>query len=137
MCEEEWTPMVGLRRAFSRMVIRSAIALVVWTVVLWFITPVLNVLEGHWMFFGIVTVAMVPPGVTIGHGLARKMEEITGMTGLPVAAMAIVFGWAIAVLAVVIAHSVRPIGDWQHGYVTVATGMSATLWVIKATMLDS
>ena len=48
MSEETWTPMIGLRRIFLRLLIRSAIALALWTALLWLVTPGLNELPSHW-----------------------------------------------------------------------------------------
>ena len=136
MNEQPWTPLVGLRRALSHLVIRAAIALVLWTAVVWLITPVLNFLVPHWSIFGLITVVMAVPGVAIGHALAKNLTDTAGMSGLPVAVMAIAFGWAVVILGVVLAHTIRPVGDWQYGFTVVATGCSTTLWLIKATLLQ-
>lgn len=137
MDEQPWTPLVGLRRALRHLAIRGVIAFVVWTAVMWFITPALNYMVPHWSFFGLTTLAMAVAGAAIAHVLAKKLTDVAGMSGLPVAVMAIAFGWALAVLSVLVADAFRPLGDWQYGFAVVGTGCGCSLWLIKATLLDN
>ena len=136
MSDQPWTPMIGLRRALFRVAIRSAIALVVWAAVLWLITPVLNFLPARWAIVGVTTLVLIAPGVAIGHGLSRRLTEIAGMAGVPVAAIAITFGWAVAILAVVLASMLRPLGEWQYEIAIAGTGFWTMLWQLKATLLE-
>ncbi len=48
MPDQEWTPAIGLTRALRHLVIRSVVALAVWTALLWLAVPVLNLLVAHW-----------------------------------------------------------------------------------------
>ena len=129
--------MIGLRRALLRLAVRSLMALVLWAAVVWLITPLLNFLVPHWAIFGVTALLLFLPGVAIGHGLSRNLPEIAGMTGLPVAGMAMAFGWAVAVLGVMLADAIRPVDDWQYGFTMLATGFWITIWVIRATLLES
>ena len=92
MTEQKWTPLAGLRRAGLHLGVRSTIALFVWSAVVWLVTPVLNLLIPHWAVFGVTALVMVAPGAAIGHGLSRNLNDIAGMAGVPVAALATAFG---------------------------------------------
>ena len=129
--------MVGLGRALRHLAIRGMIVFVVWTAIMWFITPGLNFMVPDWSFFGLTAVVMAAAGTAIACVLAKNLTVVAGMSGLPVALMAIAFGWAVAVLSVLVADSVRPLGDWQYGFAVVGTGCGCSLWLLKATLLDA
>ncbi len=133
MKDRQWTPLIGLKRMLMRLLIRSAIALVLWTAVIWISAPVLNFLVPHWAIFGVTALVLLAPGVAIGHGLSRNLTDIAGMAGLPVAFSAVAFGWAVVILGVGLANMIRPLGDWQYGLTMMATCFWATAWTLNTT----
>ena len=136
MNDRQWTPLIGLKRMFVRLLIRSVIALVLWTAVVWIGAPVWNFLIPHWAILGVTGLVLLAPAVAIGHGLSRNLSDIAGMAGLPVAVSAVVFGWAVAILGVGLANMISPLGDWQYGITMMATCFWVTAWILKATLLD-
>jgi len=129
--------LLGLQRAGVRVALRSALALVIWTGVVWLITPVLNLLTAHWVSWSLTAIVLAAPGVSIGYGLGRKLSEIAGMTGLPLLVLVCAFGWAVVYLGVLLADTMRTLGDWQHAIAVAATGFWVTLWLVRAILLES
>ena len=134
---DEWNPRTGLLRAFRRLAVRSGVALVLWAATLWLAAPILNFLTLHPATLILFCVVMIAPGVAIGHGLSRKLTEIAGMVSIPLSAMAVAFGWAVAVLGVVLADMLRPLGDWQCGFAWLTTGFWISLWLVKTTWIET
>ncbi len=137
MDEQQWTPWLGMQQAAVRLALRSAVAFVIWTGLVWVITPVLNFLTAHWAIWAVTGIVLAAPGVAIGCGLGRKLSEIAGMTGFPLLVMACAFGWAVVYFGVLLADTFRTLGDWQHATAVAATGFWVTLWLVRATLLET
>lgn len=137
MDEQPWRPIIGIRAAAGHLAIRSGIALVVWGALIWLATPVLNFLAPLWLVYGLLAAAMAVPGIAIGHALSRRLTEIAGMAGPPVALLALGFGWAVVILGVLLPGLLRPLGDWQEVLVIGFTGLWTLLWVAKSTLVET
>jgi len=85
----------------------------------------------------VFAIVLLVPGVAIGYGLSRKLNEIAGMTGIPLAAIAVAFGWAVIILGTYLADMLRPLEEWRYGFTTAVTAVWVTLWQIRATCLEA
>ena len=137
MDEQVWTPALGLRRAGACLARRAGVALLIWAGLVWLLTPVLNVVVAHWAMWGVIALLLAAPGVAIGYGMGRKLPEIAGMTGVPLLVVASAFVWAVVCFGVILASTLRPLGDWQHAFIIAVTGLWGTLWLIRMTVLES
>lgn len=136
MTNDTWTPLIGLRRAGVRLLVRSVVAFVVWAALVWAMTPVLNQLFPHWAILAVIAIVLTIPGVSIGHALSRNLAEIAGMASILLIIMTIVFVWAAIVSGVKAAHHFKPLGDWQAGFAMISAGVWASLWSIRNTLLE-
>jgi hypothetical protein len=136
MDEQTWTPMIGLKRALWRLVIRSVVALVVWTGLVWLATPVLNFLIPHWAMLGVIALVLAAPGTAIGYGLWRKLPDIAGMSGFLIAGLAVVFGFAVVMGGVMLANALRPLGEWQYVFTIFGTTLWLAVWIIRSALVE-
>lgn len=134
--DDDWTPAIGLRRVFIALVWRSVICVPIWAALIWLVTPGLNYVPMHWAWFAMLGLLLAMPGVSIGHALARGLIDRAGFVSPVITAIAAVFAWAAIVAGVEIADQLRPLHDWRSGFAKMATGVFATLWIIKATLLE-
>jgi hypothetical protein len=136
MQEQEWTPAIGLRRALGHLVIRSAVALAIWTGLVWLAVPALNFLVAHWAVMGVTGLILAAPGTAIGYALWRKLPDLAGMSGFPVAGMALLFGAVVVIVGVVVAHAIRPLEDWQYMFTMFGTMTWLSAWIIRSALVD-
>lgn len=136
MNADEWTPMIGLRRALVALLWRSVIWLVIWAGLVWLCTPALNLVPVHWAWFGLLAVILAAPGMVLGHGLSKNLTERAGFGSPLVTALAAIFVWAVIFGGVEIAAQLRPLDDWRITFTGLATSLFATLWIVKATLFD-
>ncbi len=76
------------------------------------------------------------PGVALGYALGRNLTERAGFVSPIVTVIAALFGWGVIVAGVEIADQLRPLHDWRSGFTEMATGIFATMWIIKTTLLE-
>lgn len=136
MDDQTWTPAIGLKRALGRLVIRSIVALVVWTGLVWLATPALNFLVPHWAILGVIALVLAAPGTAIGYGLWRKLPDIAGMSGFPIAGLALIFGAAVVMGGVMLGNAFRPLGGWQYGFIIFGTALWLAVWIIKSALVE-
>ena len=102
----------------------------------WPAAPAVNLLVAHWAVMGVTALILAAPGTAMGYGLWRRLPDIAGMTGFPIAGMALGFGAVVVVVGVVIAHSIRPLGDWQYGFILFGTMTWLAAWIIKSVLTE-
>ena len=132
----EWTPAIGLRRATLTVLWRSLVCLPLWAALVWFATPGLNYLPMHWTWFGVLGLLLSVPGVIIGYALSRGLTDRAGLISPIVTVIAAAAAWAILYGGVQIGDYFRPLHDWRNGFVVIAASVFATLWIIKATLIE-
>jgi hypothetical protein len=136
MDEQQWTPAIGLRRALGRLLIRSIIALVIWTGLVWLATPVLNFLIPHWAVMGVTALVLAAPGAAIAYALWSKLCDIAGMSGWPIAGMALIFGLFVVVGGVMLSNAIRPLGEWQYSFTMFGTATWLTVCIIRLVLTE-
>ena len=57
-------------------------------------------------------------------------------TGPLITVIAVGFAWAVVYGGVEISNQFRPLHDWRSGVVVIVPGVVATLWIVKATLLE-
>ncbi len=134
---DDWTPMIGLRRAIVGAAWRSLLCLPIWTALVWAVTPAVNLVPGHWAWFGLLGGILALPGVAIGAIVAHGMTERAGLVSPVFTAIGAVLALAVILSGIEIADQFRTLLDWRHPFCGGATGVFATLWIIKATILET
>ncbi len=133
---DDWTPAIGLRRILVTVLWRSLICLPVWAALVWFATPGLNYVPMHWAWFALLGLLLSVPGVTVGYALARGLTDRAGLVSPVITVIAAAFAWAVVYGGVEISNQFRPLHDWRSGFVVIVPGVFATLWIVKATLLE-
>ena len=133
-----WTPAIGLRRVVVAVLWRSLICLPVWAALVWFATPGLNYVPFYWTWFALLGLGALlsVPGVAVGYVLARGLTDRAGLVSPLITVIAGVFAWAVVYGGVEISNQFRPLHDWRNGFVVIVPGVFATLWIVKATLLE-
>ena len=132
----DWTPIIGLRRATFTVLWRSLICLPLWVALVWFATPGLNYVPMHWAWFALLGLLLSVPGVITGYALSRRLTERAGFVSPIITLIAGATAWAILYGGVQIANYFRPLHDWRSGFVAIAAGVFATLWILKSTLIE-
>ena len=133
---DDWTPAIGLRRVLVTVIWRSLICLPVWGGLVWFATPGLNYVPMHWAWFALLGLLLSVPGVAVGHALARGLTDRAGFVSPVITVIAAGFAWAVVYGGVEISNQFRPLYDWRSGFVSIAAGVFATLWIVKSTLIE-
>lgn len=136
MPQDEWTPAEGLKRAAIALLARCAICLLCWLGLVWLVTPFVNELPNYWLVWVGIATVMVIPGFGTGYFIGRRLNEIAAMQSLIVTIGAALCAWIAIIGGMQAAHALRPLGEWQAYYMTVSSGVFATLIIAKMTMLD-
>ncbi len=136
MAAEHWSPAVGLRRAALALLVRSLICLPIWAAVVWLVTPALNLAPLHWTWLLLLGLILAVPGASIGHALARDITERAGFASMVLTALAAVFAWGVVAGGVELAGLFKTLEGWRPGVTATTTGVFATLWIVKLTLLD-
>lgn len=134
--KKRWTPLLGFRAACLVVLRRVPVAIALWTLCLVVAAPVLNVLTVAMSIFAMIAIVAIAPGVAMGYGLSRGVADRAGFTGLGVAAFPVAGCVAAVWTGTLIALWIRPIGDWQIGFASIATAVWASLWSLKSVVLD-
>lgn len=133
---DDWTPLIGLRRSVVSLLWRSLVCLPLWGVLIWLCAPAINLVPMHWAWFGILGLLVATPGVALGHQLSKGLTEDAGFVSPVLTLLAAAFAWAVIIGGVEIVDVWRPLVDWRGPFIEIATGLFATLWVVKATLFD-
>lgn len=136
MSEPKWTPMIGLRRVAVRVAIRLPFVVFGWALFLWLAAPVLNFLVVNLAIMAMIALVSVVPGTAIGHGMSYGMTDAAGIIGFSVAFIVVVGILLGMWVGTEVASWLRPINDWQLGISHMAAAGWASLWAIKATVLE-
>ena len=133
---DDWTPAIGLRRVLVTVIWRSLICLRLWGGLVWYATPGLIYVPMHWLWFALLGLLLAAPGVAMGHALARGLIDRAGLVSPVVTVIAAAFAWAVAYGGVEVSNQFRPLYDWRSGFVEITVGVFATLWIVKATLIE-
>jgi hypothetical protein len=133
---DDWTPAIGLRRVLVTVIWRSLICLPVWGGLVWFATPGLNYVPMHLAWFALLGLLLSVPGVAVGYALARGLTDRAGFVSPVITVIAAGFAWAVVYGGVEISNQFRPLYDWRSGFVAIAAGVFATLWIVKAKLIE-
>ena len=90
----------------------------------------------HWTWFAFLGLLLSVPSVIIGYALSRGLTDRAGFVSPIVTLIAAAPAWATLYGGVQIADYFRPLHDWRNGYVVIAAGVFATLWILKATLIE-
>ena len=132
----DWTPAIGLRRATFTVLWRSLVCLPPWAALVWFATPGLNYLPMHWLWFGVLGLLLSAPGLITGYALSRGLTERAGFVSPIITLIACTAALVMLYGGVQIADHFGPLHDWRRGFVVIAAGVFATLWILKATLIE-
>ncbi len=133
--QKEWTPMLGLLRALVGSLWRAVIGLIIWGALVWLATPFLNIAPMHLAWFALLALLLALPGAGVGHGLSKGLNDRAGFVILVVSVIPVVFGWAAIYAGIEIAGTFRELEEWRPMFTMGVTGVFATLWIIKSTLL--
>ena len=134
--EPRWTPLLGLRAAGLVVLCRVPVAIAFWIIFLISAAPVLNFLTIAMSIITMIVIVAIAPGVVMGYGLSRGLVERAGFTGVILSILPMIGTVAAVWIGSLIALSIRPIGDWQIGFASLATAAWACLRSFKTVVLD-
>ncbi len=138
MSDQQWTPAIGLRRATISLTWRTAVAAIVWCVLLWVFHAAISGM-------GLASVPMIialgfaaVAGSVAGLIISRGLDEIAGFVSPLLTLLALAFG-AIAVIgAEAVFESVNPTSTGHLRFIIVCTTMIvASAWIVKFTLVDN
>jgi hypothetical protein len=114
------------------------ICLPLWAGLVWFAAPGLNYAPFYWTWYALLGLGAIlsVPGVTVGYALARGLTDRAGLVSPVIAVIAAGFAWVVVYGGVEISNQFRPLHDWRSGFVVIVPGVFATLWIVKATLLE-
>lgn len=136
MAEAEWTPLVGVRNVSLRLLLRGVVTAIIWTPVIWFVTPGMNALPAHWAVWGVIGFILVVIGFAIGYGMCRDVSDSAGFSGMVLMAIAVSFIALTCYACVAVADLLRPVGEWQQFFLVAGPGMGASAYALKETLLE-
>ena len=125
---DEWTEMIGLRRAIQALVFRCVIAFPFIAVIIWLIAPVMNKVVFSWKIIAL-------PCIAIGHFIGRRLTEIAGMASWLVAAIGVSMVVATVVGSATLAMQFRPMANWGK-FITLTIAVFAAGWLLKLAFDD-
>ena len=136
MTNDAWSESIGLKRATITVLIRSAICLPIWSAFIWFITPAVNHVPMSIVWFAVMSLLLAIPSVVLAHALSRGLIERAGFVSPVVTVIAVAFACAVIYGGGEIAGQFRVLVDWRAGFIQIAAGLFAALWIAKTTLFE-
>ena len=136
MNEQTWTPLTGFKHLVIRLFVRGIITIPILAFVIWLISFPLTYLPVSIAIIALMAVLLLPIGLSVGHIMSLNVKEISGMFGIPVAVVVVLFTLAVVYNAAYIARMFVTNPDWQFGICNLAIAIWATLWSVKKTWWD-
>lgn len=126
-----WTPWIGARHAAATLIWRAAIAAMLCAGLDWFLTPALSS-PPYWRVMLVLAVS----GLALGWALSADINAEAGFSGPGLALLVSAFAWAAVIGGVAIAYVLRPPPGLAPTAVQLVTGVFATLWIVKVTVME-
>ena len=89
------------------------------------------------VWFAVMSLLLAIPSVVLAHALSRGLIERAGFVSPVVTLIAAGFAWGVIYGGGAIAGQFRELVDWRAGFIQIAAGFFATLWIAKTTLFES
>ncbi len=131
--KQNWTPAIGYRRAVTSLTIKSLLILPVCTGLLWLVTPALWA-PRYW----VVVLVLAIGGFVLGFVVCRNLPERTGLASPVLGLVAAAFVWVVVLTSAGVSHfALRSLPDWPAFYAQTTVAIFASLWILRAFVLDT
>ena len=137
MTDQNWTPLIGLRKATLSLLWRTPLAAAIWYGALWGFDVVLSGIGITAVPVLIVIGFSALLGTIVGFLMSRGLSEQAGFVSPLLTLLAATFAAVAIIGGEAIFNSLRSVATAHLRYGIVGTAMVVTVvWIVKNTMFD-